>query len=344
MHLTPQHPPPTPVLQDIQGLINAARERVAVRVNEEITRLYWQVGKRVHLEVLQGERAEYGRQLLAALSRSLTTKYGSGWGEQHLRHCVLLAQIFPNEAILYTLCRELSWSHIRSLMYIDEPLKREFYIEICKLERWSVRQLQERIKSMLFERSAISKKPEQTIQNDLHLLRIEGKLSADLAFRDPYVLDFLGLQDNYSERDLESAIVADLQTFITEMGSDFAFLARQKRLTIDGRDYKIDLLFYHRRLKCLVAIDLKIGEFEAAYKGQMELYLRWLEKYEQVEGENPPIGLILCAGKNAEHVELMQLDQSNIRVAQYLTLLPSQEVFSRKLHEAITLARARLGQ
>jgi predicted nuclease of restriction endonuclease-like (RecB) superfamily len=234
MHLTPQHPPPSPVLQDIQALINAARERVAGRVNEEITRLYWQVGKRVHLEVLQGERAEYGRQLLAALSQSLMVQYGHGWSEPHLRQCVQLAQAFDDEQILYTVCTELSWSHIRSLMYIDEPLKREFYIEICKLERWSARQLQERIKSMLFERSAISKKPEQTIQNDLKLLRTEGKLSADLAFRDPYVLDFLGLKDNYSERDLESAIVADLQTFITEMGSDFAFLARQKRLTIDG--------------------------------------------------------------------------------------------------------------
>jgi predicted nuclease of restriction endonuclease-like (RecB) superfamily len=239
-------------------------------------------------------------------------------------------------------CIELTWSHIRSLMYIEDATKRDFYIEICKLERWSVRQLQERIKSMLFERTAISKKPEKTIQHDLELLRTDGKLSADLAFRDPYLLDFMGLKDDYSEQDLESAIVADLQTFITELGSDFAFMARQKRLTIDGRDYKIDLLFYHRRLKSLVAIDLKIGEFEAAYKGQMELYLRWLEKYEQIEGENPPIGLILCAGKNQEHVELLQLDKSNIRVAQYLTLLPSQEVFSRKLHEAVTLARARL--
>jgi predicted nuclease of restriction endonuclease-like (RecB) superfamily len=331
-----------PILQDIQGLINAARERVVRRVNAEITQLYWQVGKRIHDEVLQGERAQYGTQLIVELAKSLMAEYGRGWSEQHLRQCMRLAQAFESERILYTVCMELTWSHIRSLMYIEDATKRDFYIEICKLERWSVRQLQERIKSMLFERTAVSKKPEQTIQHDLELLRREGKLSTDLAFRDPYLLDFMGLKDDYSEQDLESAIVADLQTFITELGSDFAFLARQKRLTIDGRDYKIDLLFYHRRLKNLVAIDLKIGEFEAAYKGQMELYLRWLEKYEQIEGENPPIGLILCAGKNQEHVELLQLDKSNIRVAQYLTLLPSQEVFSRKLHEAVTLARARL--
>lgn len=224
---------------------------------------------------------------------------------------------------------------------MEDTLKRDFYIEMCQLEKWSTRTLQERIQSMLFERTAISKKPEQTIKNDLALLNKEQKLSADLVFKDPYVLDFLGLKDSYSEKDLESAIIAELQRFISELGSDFAFLARQKRITIDTTDYYIDLLFYHRRLKCLVAIDLKIGNFEASYKGQMELYLRYLEKYEQVEGENSPIGLILCSGKNEEHVELLQLDKSNIRVADYLTILPSQEVLKQKLHQAIELARNR---
>jgi predicted nuclease of restriction endonuclease-like (RecB) superfamily len=198
--------------------------------------------------------------------------YGKGWGEKHLRHCLRLAETFPDDQIIYTLCRQLSWSHLRLLIYMDDALKREFYIEIAKLEHWSVRQLQDRIRSMLYERTAISKKPEETIQQDLASLREEGNLSADLAFRDPYVLDFLGLADRYSEQDLESAILAELQHFIVELGSDFAFLARQKRITIDHRDYYIDLLFYHRRLKCLVAIDLKIGEFDAAFKGQMELY------------------------------------------------------------------------
>jgi predicted nuclease of restriction endonuclease-like (RecB) superfamily len=224
---------------------------------------------------------------------------------------------------------------------MQDTLKRDFYIEMCKLEKWSTRRLQERIQSMLFERTAISKKPEQTIKNELALLNKEQKLSADLVFKDPYVLDFLGLKDTYSEKDLESTIIAELQRFISELGSDFAFLARQKRITIDTTDYYIDLLFYHRRLKCLVAIDLKIGNFEASYKGQMELYLRYLEKYEQVEGENSPIGLILCSGKNEEHVELLQLDKSNIRVADYLTVLPSQEVLKQKLHQAIEIARKR---
>lgn len=249
---------------------------------------------------------------------------------------------FPELEIVNTLCAELSWSHFRLLLGIDDVLKREFYIEMCHLERWSVRHLQERIKSMLFERTAIAKKPEEAIRRDLQSLRREGKLSPDIAFRDPYILDFLGLSDSYSEKDLESAIIVELQRFIVELGSDFAFLARQKRITIDERDYYIDLLFYHRRLRCLVAIDLKIGEFEAAYKGQMELYLRYLEKFEQLEGENTPIGLILCTGKNHEHVELLQLDKSNIRVADYLTLLPPRELLEDKLHRSIKIARERL--
>jgi predicted nuclease of restriction endonuclease-like (RecB) superfamily len=195
---------------------------------------------------------------------------------------------------------------------------------------------------MLYERTAISKRPDETVRRDLQTLRDDGRLSPDLAFRDPYVLDFLGLADTYSEHDLESAILAELQRFITELGSDFAFLARQKRITIDQRDYWIDLLFFHRRLRALVAIDLKVGEFEAAYKGQMELYLRYLEKYEQLEGETAPIGLILCTGKNEEHVELMRLDQSNIRVADYLTILPPREILQARLHQAIEIARQRV--
>lgn len=280
--------------------------------------------------------------MVARLSQQLTLEYGKGWGEKQLWQCLRFAEVFVDEQILYTVCRELTWSHLRMLLAVEDPLKRDFYIQICRLEHWSVRQLQERMKSMLFERTAISRQPEETIQHDLSALRTDGQLSPELAFRDPYFLDFLGLADSYAEKDLESAIVAELQRFIIELGNDFAFMARQKRITIDNRDYYIDLLFYHRRLKSLVAIDLKIGDFEAGYKGQMELYLRFLEKYEQVEGENPPIGLILCAGKSDEHVELLQLHKSNIRVADYLTALPSREVLQAKLHQSIQLARQRL--
>ena len=225
---------------------------------------------------------------------------------------------------------------------MDDPLKREFYIEICRLEKWSVRTFRERIKSMLYERTAISKKPEETIKNDLQLLRDTQQITPDVVFRDPYFLDFLGLKDSYSEKDLETAILAELQRFIIELGHDFAFLARQKRIIIDNRDYRIDLLFYHRRLKGLVAIDLKIGEFDAAYKGEMELYLSYLKKHETIEGENPPIGLILCTGKNPEHIELMHLEQSNIKVAEYLTILPPKALLIEKLRRAVEIARQRV--
>jgi len=331
------------LFHEIKSLIEKARSNVVVAVNTELTMLYWHIGKRINSEILQNKRAEYGAEIIKRLSDDLTMEYGKGWGEKHLRHCIRLSEIFADEKIVYTLCREFSWSHIRLFSYIDDPLKRDFYIEISRIEKWSVRTLQERINSMLFERTAISRKPEDTIADDLKALREKGEFSSDLVFRDPYFLDFLGLSDSYSEKDLESAIIVELQRFIIELGQDFAFLARQKRITIDNRDYYIDLLFYHRRLKCLVAIDLKIGEFEAAFKGQMELYLRYLEKYEMVEGENTPVGLILCAGKNEEHIELLQLDKSNIRVADYLTQLPSKEILQTKLHRAIEIARSRLG-
>ena len=327
---------------EVTQLIEQSKQNVAVAVNAEITLLYWNVGRRINNEVLNNERAEYGKKIVQSLSAQLTLQYGKGWGEKQLRQCMQFANVFQDEQIVYALRIQLTWTHIRTIIYMEDPLKRDFYIEMCKLEKWSSRQFQERIQSMLYERTAISKKPEETIKNELELLKNEKEISPDLVFRDPYFLDFLGLRDMYSEKDLEASILAELQRFITEMGTDFAFMARQKRITIDHRDYYIDLLFYHRRLKCLVAIDLKIGEFEANNKGQMELYLRYLEKYEQVEGENTPIGLILCTGKNEEHVELLQLDKSNIRVADYLTALPSQKILQEKLHKAVAIAQQKL--
>lgn len=329
---------------DIQQLIEESRQHVAVEVNSAITMLYWQIGYRINKELLKEKRAEYGKQIMNALSTQLTQEYGRGWSEKHLRHCLRFAETFPDESIVSTLWRQLSWSHLKELIYFDDALKREFYIEMCKLEKWSVRTFRERINSMLYERTAISKKPEQTIINDLEILKKENQLTPDLVFKDPYFLDFLGLKDSYSEKDLESAIIAELQNFIIELGTDFAFIARQKRIIIDNDDYYIDLLFYHRRLKCLIAIDLKIGKFEAAHKGQMELYLGWLQKYEMLDGENPPIGLILCAYKNHEHIELLQLEKSNIKIAEYLTKLPDMKLLQRKLHQSIEIAKNKLAQ
>jgi predicted nuclease of restriction endonuclease-like (RecB) superfamily len=330
------------LVSEIKALIAESKQQVAVTVNSAITMLYWEVGKRVNEEILKHQRAEYGKEIVQTLAAQLELEFGKGWSEKQLRHCLRIAETIPEKEILYALSRELSWTHIRSIIYIENALKRSFYIELCKHEKWSTRVLQDRINSMLFERTAVSKKPELTIQNDLELLKNEKQISPDLVFRDPYFLDFLGLGGSYSEKDLEATILVELQKFIIELGSDFAFMSRQKRITIDNEDYYIDLLFYHRRLKCLVVVELKLGKFEAAHKGQMELYLRWLEKYEKVEGENSPIGLILCADKNEEHVELLQLEKSNIKVAEYLTQLPDMKVLESKLHEAIERAKNRL--
>jgi predicted nuclease of restriction endonuclease-like (RecB) superfamily len=249
--------------------------------------------------------------------------------------------IFGEDQIVNALSTQLSWTHLRELAAIENDLKREFYTELSMRERWSTRTLQGRMKSMLFERTGLSKKPEALIRKELNLLRQEGSVTPDLVFRDPYVLDFLGLKDTYSETDLESAILKQLQYFIIELGSDFAFIARQKRILIDKEDYKIDLLFYHRGLRRLVAIDLKLDRFKAGYKSQMELYLKWLNKYERKEGEETPIGLILCAEKQHEQIELLELEKGHIRVAEYLTQLPPKKLLAEKLQVAISVVRER---
>ncbi len=331
-----------PLFQEVRQLIDAAKHRAAIAVNAEITLLYWQVGNRIQTKVLQDRRAEYGKQIINLLSQQLTEAYGQGWSARQLRHCLQFVEIFPELEIVNTLCSKLSWSHLRLFTRMNDQLKREFYIEIAQLERWSVRQLQERIDSMLYERTALSQKPEEAIRHDLEQLRQDQQVSPDLLLKDPYILDFLDLHDRYLEKDLEDAILRDIEKFLLEMGAGFTFVARQKRLQIDDDDFYIDLLFYNRKLKRLVAIDLKIGNFRHEYKSQMELYLRWLAKYEQETGEQPPLGIILCAGKKQEQIELLELDKSGIHVAEYLTVLPSKELLQAKLQESIASARRRL--
>lgn len=218
----------------------------------------------------------------------------------------------------------------------------DFYAQMCRIERWNVRVLREKIQSMLFERTAISQKPEELARKELQTLREEDQLSPDLVFRNPYVLDFLGLKDIFLEKDLEQAILDKLEHFLLELGRGFAFLERQKRMIIDGQDYKLDLLFYHRKLKRLIAIDLKIGKFKAEYKGQMELYLRWLEKNETEPGEGMPIGLILCAEGNTEQIELLQLDETNIKVGQYITQYLPKDLLKEKLHQFVAASRRQM--
>lgn len=329
---------------DIRALIVAARERVAVSVNAELTMLYWNVGRRISRELLSNKRAEYGKQVIDSLAEKLQAVFGKGWDAKTLRHCLRAAETFSEAEIVSAVKRQLSWTHLKTLIYIEDPLKREFYVEMCALEHWSTRTLSNRIGAMMYERTAIAKKPQNVIKKDLAALRREQKMSPDLAFRDPYFLDFLGLHGAYSEKELEKAMVADMKQSLIELGGDMAFVAEQKRVSVDNEDYYIDLLFFHRRLRRLVAIDLKIDSFKAEYKGQMELYLRWLDKNERCAGEKPPIGLILCAGKNDEHVRLLELDRSNIRVATYLTELPPRKLLEAKFRQAIEIARNRVAQ
>jgi len=330
------------LLGDVRSLIEAGREQVAQAVNAGLVLVYWSVGERVHREILGSKRAEYGEEIVSTLSRQLAGEYGSGFSRPNLFRMVQFAGVFPEQTVVSQLARRLGWSHLVEIIRIDDPMKRDFYAEMCRVERWSVRTLRAKIGGMLYERTALSRKPKLLAREELTKLRQEDRLSPDLVFRDPYLLDFLGLKGAYSERDLEAAILHEMEAFILELGAGFAFVARQKRIVIDGKDHYIDLLFYHRHLKRLVAIELKLEEFQAAHKGQMELYLRWLAKYEKQPGEEAPIGLILCEKAGDETVELLELDASSIRVAGYLTQLPPKELLQKKLHAAVELARNRL--
>lgn len=330
----------TELIGDIRTLIEETRSAVAVTVNAGLTMLYWRIGKRVNEEILKGKRADYGAEIVSTVSRQLETDYGRGFGEKNLRRMIQFAEAFPDEKIVVSLIRQLSWTHFIALIPLKQSLQREFYAEICRVERWSVRTLRKKIGSMLYERTALSKKPEELARIELDALRADDKLTPDLVFRDPYLLDFLGLKDAFQEKDLEAAVLRELESFIMELGAGFTFVARQKRLIVDEDDFYLDLLFFHRDLRRLVAVELKLDKFRPAHKGQMELYLRWLDKYERKENEASPLGIILCAGKNTEQIELLELGRSGIHVAEYLTELPPKDVLKRKLHEAI--ARSKL--
>ena len=328
------------LFKDIKSLIEKTKVQVTYNINSNLVLINWHIGKRIQEEILKNKRAEYGSQIVATLSQQLTNEYGQGYTKSSLTRMLVFAKYYKSTQKVATLSQQFSWSHIIEFLTIKNDLERSFYEQMTHIENWGVRQLRERINSMLFQRTAISKKPKALIKQELKK-NISNKVvtNTELVFKDPYLLDFLGLKDAYSEKDLESCILTSLQKFIIELGSDFAFVARQKRIIIDSEDFRIDLLFYHRGLKRLIAIDLKLGKFKASYKGQMELYLRWLEKHEVREGENAPIGLILCAEKSEEHIELLQLEKSNIKVAEYLTALPPKKLLEKKLHQAVITAQ-----
>lgn len=327
------------LFEQIKNLIEQTKQNVAISVNSSLTMMYWEIGNKINQDILKNQRAEYGKEIVVTLSRQLQDNFGKGFDEKNLRRMMQFANAIEKQKVV-TLSRQLSWSHFLALLPLQESLKIEFYAQMSIVQNGGVRTLRERIDSMLYERTALSKQPEELIKYELDNIKQE-EFSKNMILKDPYLLDFLEINDRYLEKDLEDAILRSIEQFIFELGVGFSFIERQKRIIIDGEDFKIDLLFYNRKLKRLIAIDLKIGRFKAEYKGQMELYLKWLSKYEKEEGENEPLGIILCADKKEEQIELLELEKSGIHVAQYLTILPPKDVLEAKLHQAIESAKAK---
>lgn len=331
---------PTDLHAELRALIAASRQRLAGAVNAELTRLYWTVGQRLDTELLGGERASYGAQLLEQLGQQLSQEFGRGFEARNLRRMLRFAQAFPAAGIVSTLSTQLSWSHLVAIVPLKTPEARQFYATHAAQDGWSVRELARQIERKTFERQAIASAQAGTA---VVATPAPGTVPAQV-FKDPYFLDFLGLRQGHDEADLEAAILRQLEAFILELGRGFAFVERQKRMVIDGEDFYLDLLFFHRRLRRLVAIELKLGRFKAAHKGQMELYLKWLDKFERQPGEESPIGLILCAESSREQVELLQMHKDGITVAEYWTELPPKAELEQQLHRALVEARERLAR
>lgn len=327
------------LFEDVSQLIRQGQAYAAREVNSAIVLLYWSIGKRINDEILFEKRANYGEQIIDVLSDQLSSQFGRGYSRPSLFRMITFARLYPDHQIVSSVMRQLSWTHIIFLCQIEDELKRNFYLQMASIEHWSVRTLRDKYKSMLFERTAISKKPEGVIKTELEKLQKTKELTPDFVFKDPCFFDFIGLDARYSESDLENAILSHIVEFIQELGSDFCFVARQKKMSTKKTDRYLDLLFFHRSMRRLIAIELKLGRFEPEHKGQMEWYLRWLDKNERKEGEEKPLGIILCADKDQEDIEYLELDQVGIHVTQYLTELPPKKLLEEKLHRAIAIAR-----
>ena len=321
------------LLARVSALIDSARDSIASYANATLTMTYWQIGSIIDSEVLREERAEYGAQTLVTLSHELTARYGKGFDRPNLSRMVTFARLFPDREIVVTLSHKLSWSHFLSLLPLRSDDARAFYAETAVVGRWTVRDLRRAISHKAYERREIAGSQ----------LGPGAMVPAD-TFSDPYLLDFLGLHDGYLEADLEAAILRDLEAFLLEVGTGFTFVERQKRMVIDGKDFHLDLLLFHRPLRRLVAVELKIGEFDARYEGQMKLYLKWLNRHERHDGEEPPVGLILCAEASREQVELLEMHKDGIVVAEYWTALPPKHELEQRLQLMLREARERLAR
>jgi predicted nuclease of restriction endonuclease-like (RecB) superfamily len=319
------------LFNELSTLIEQSQQQVAAQANSTLTLLFWHIGNRINNEILQNKRADYGKQIVSTLSAQLENKYGRNFTEKNVRRMIQFAEQFSENSIVVTLSRQLSWSHFLVLIPLKTQDAKLFYAQETASLALGVRDLRKQIATKTFERTQIA-----NIQNKSTNTNIYN------SFKDPYLLDFLGLQNTYLEKDVETAILKELEKFILELGKGFAFVERQKRMIIDGDDLYLDLLFYHRNLKRLVAIELKLGKFEAKHKGQMELYLKWLDKYEKADGELPPVGLILCAESSREQIELLEMHKDGIMVAEYWTDLPPKKELEQKIHSLLIEAKERL--
>jgi predicted nuclease of restriction endonuclease-like (RecB) superfamily len=331
------------ITDGVGSIIEQSKRTIAVYLNSEVSMTYWKIGRYIAGELDAIGEEKYGSKIVATVSRLLTEKFGRGYTRAGIFRMVKVARAFPEAEIVATLSRQLTWSHFIELAEISDTTKRLFYQQMSILYHWSVRQLREQEDKMVYERTLIAAKPENEQVKVLTTVP-DGDITPDVILKSSYVVDFLGLNSGFSEEELEDAVVEQLEKFIMELGQDFAFLERQKRIPVDSTDYKLDLLFYHRRLHRLLAIDLKLGKFKPEYKGQMELYLKFLKRYEMQPGEEEPIGLLLCSEGNTEHIELLMLDEQNIKVAQYLTVLPEKQWFIDKMNRSIMIAREMQGR
>lgn len=321
------------LIDDLVILIQETKTQIISNINSSLTVSFWHVGNLVLNYILQNKRADYGKQIVVTVSRELVERFGRNYEEKNLRRMIQFVEKYNDFEKVVTLSRHLSWSHFLSLIPLKNQQARDFYGRLAFQNAIGVRELRKQIRQKVYER---------TENADVQLY--ESKNFEKGIFKDPYFLDFLELKDGYLENDLEAAILKELELFILELGSGFTFVERQKRMIIDGDDFNLDLLFFHRKLKRLVAIELKIDKFQAKYKGQMELYLKWLDKYEKQEGENSPIGLILCTVASPEQIELLEMHKDGIIVAEYWTELPPKKILKAKLHQTLIEARERIAR
>ena len=319
---------------DVCSIIDTTRHQLATAYTNYQLLMYWHIGARINQNVLGGKRGEYGAQIVSTLSTQLQEQYGGEYAERNLRRMMQFSQEISSE-IVSTLSTQLTWSHVVEILPLKDNLQREFYLSMASSYKWSVRTLGKEIGGCLYQRTAIAGKDNNQIHKELSALRSEGVTTPDLVFKNPYFLSFTGLKGYYSERSLEDALINSIQQFLIELGTGFCFVERQKRMIIDGDDFYLDLLFYHRKLRRLIAIDLKTTRFHHEYKSQMELYLSWLNQNEREEGELPPLGLILCTEGSEEQIKYLEMDMTGIRVAHYYTELPRpeqlQEIIQRQI-------------